>query len=249
MKAWEVYFSEMSKVVDQVVERNKESIDKAAKICADTSKKGGLIYAYGCGHSHLVADDGFWRAAMPANYVALLEASASGNQETTKSYLIENTYDVGKAIVDYHRITPNDCLIVISNSGNNIAPVDAALRAKEKGIPVIAICSVDYANQLTTKHKCGKKLKDIADVVLDNCCMYGDAVVPIEGFLMKVGACSTIPQIYLQTAMLCQMAEILVQEGFTPDFYYNGHLCNEDPNLARHNDEMVDKYFYRIKNL
>ena len=74
------------------------------------------------------------------------------------------------------------------------------------------------------KHKDGVKLKDIADVVLDNCSLIGDAAVAIEGFDMKVGATSTIPSVYLQNAVLVQMVELLVEEGMEPDVYYNGHI-------------------------
>lgn len=249
MKAWEKYFEELKKVTRKIKETQQENIMKAAEILADTTEKGGIIYGFGTGHSHLVADDAFWRAATPANYCALLEPSASGNQEITKSYYIENTYGIGKLIVDYHRITPNDCMIIISNSGNNIAPVDAALRAKEKGIPVIGITAVEYSDYLTCKHRDGVKLKDVADVVLDNCSLIGDAAVEIEGFPMKVGSTSTIPNIYLQNAILTQMVEILVQRGFEPDVYYNGHLAFMDENCAEHNEKLVDKYFYRIRNL
>jgi len=249
MKAWEKYFEELEKVTGKIKETQQENIIKAAEILADTTEKGGIIYGFGTGHSHLVADDAFWRAATPANYCALLEPSASGNQEITKSYYIENTYGIGKLIVDYHRITPNDCMIIISNSGNNIAPVDAALRAKEKGIPVIGITAVEYSDYLTCKHRDGVKLKDVADVVLDNCSLIGDAAVEIEGFPMKVGSTSTIPNIYLQNAILTQMVEILVQRGFEPDVYYNGHLAFMDENCAEHNEKLVDKYFYRIRNL
>ena len=249
MNAYEKYFEVMGNVIQKVRETQAENIMKAAEILADTTEKGGIIYGFGTGHSHLVADDAFWRAATPANYCALLEASATGNQEITKSYYIENTYGIGKLIVDYHRITSNDCMIIISNSGNNIAPVDAALRAKEKGIPVIAITAVEYSDFLKTKHKDGIKLKDVADVVLDNCSLIGDAAVEIEGFPMKVGSTSTIPNVYLQNAILTQMVEILVQRGFEPDVYYNGHMAFMDENCAEHNDKLVDKYFYRIRNL
>ena len=249
MKAWEKYFEELKKVTRKIKETQQENIMKAAEILADTTEKGGIIYGFGTGHSHLVADDAFWRAATPANYCALLEPSASGNQEITKSYYIENTYGIGKLIVDYHRITPNDCMIIISNSGNNIAPVDAALRAKEKGIPVIGITAVEYSDYLTCKHRDGVKLKDVADVVLDNCSLIGDAAVQIDGFPMKVGSTSTIPNIYLQNAILTQMVEILVQRGFEPDVYYNGHLAFMDENCAEHNEKLVEKYFYRIRNL
>ena len=249
MKAYEKYFDELQKIVEKVKSTQSEAIMKAAAILADTTEKGGIIYGFGTGHSHLVCDDAFWRAATPANYCALLEPSATGNQEITKSYFIENTYGIGKLIVDYHRITPNDCMIIISNSGNNIAPVDAALRAKEKGIPVIAITAVEYSDYLTCKHKDGVKLKDVADVVLDNCSAIGDAAVEIDGFGMKVGSTSTIPNIYLQNAILTQMVEILVERGFTPDVYYNGHMAFMNEDCADHNDRLVDKYFYRIRSL
>lgn len=249
MKAWEKYFETLKQVVDKVMAVNQDSIIKAAEILARTTENGGLIYGFGTGHSHLVVDDAFWRAATPANYVALLEHSATGNTEITKSYLIENTYGIGRAVVDYHRITPGDCLIIISNSGNNILPVDVAIRAREKGIPIIAITAVEYGNYLKTKHKDGVKLKDVADVVLDNCCIIGDAAVDIAGFPMKVGSVSTIPNVFLQNAILTQMVEMLVQKGLQPDVYYNGHMAFMNEDFAAHNDKLVDKYFYRIRNL
>lgn len=249
MRAWESYFSTMQDVVQKVLDSQGDAIERAAALLADTTQKGGIIYGFGTGHSHLVCDDAFWRAATPANYCALLEQSATGSFEITKSYQFENLYGVGANVVDYHRIGPDDCLIVISNSGNNIAPVDAALRAKEKGIPVIAITAVEYSDFLTTKHKAGVKLKDIADVVLDNCSLIGDAATEIEGFPMKVGSTSTIPNVFLQNAVLVEMVEILVQRGFEPDVYYNGHMAFMDPSCADHNDRLVDKYFYRIRNL
>ncbi len=249
METWENYFKVMQEIIDKIKTTQGENIKKAANILADTTQNDGIIYGYGTGHSHIVVDDAFWRAATPANYCALLEQSATGSYEITKSYYIENTYGIGQLIVDYHRITPNDCLIVISNSGNNIAPVDAALRAKEKGIPVIAITAVEYSDYLTTKHKDGVKLKDVADVVLDNCSLIGDAAVEVDNFPMKVGSTSTIANVFLQNAILCEMVDILVKRGFEPDVYYNGHMAFMDEDCAKHNDKLVDKYFYRIRNL
>ncbi|MFQ8582624.1 MAG: SIS domain-containing protein [Holdemania massiliensis] len=78
---------------------------------------------------------------------------------------MENTYEVGRHIVDYHRVTPNDCIIIIFNSGNNIVPVDAAAGSRKRHSHV-AITAVEYSDYLTTKHQSGKKLKDICDIVL-----------------------------------------------------------------------------------
>lgn len=249
MKAWKRYFTVLEEIVDEIVSSQENNIIEAAKILANTTKNGGIIYGFGTGHSHLVVDDAFWRAATPANYAALLEQSATGSFEITKSYDIENQYGIGGIVVDYHRLTSNDCLIIISNSGNNISPVDAAIRAKEKGIPVIAITAVDYSDYLTTKHRKNVKLKDIADVVLDNRTPIGDAAVEIQGFPMKVGSTSSIPAIYLQNAILVQMVEFLVEDGVKPDVYYNGHMAFMSKDFANHNDKLVDKYFYKIRNL
>lgn len=249
MKAWEKYFVTMNEVVAKVMETQADNIMKAAQMCAETCKRGGLIYGLGAGHSHLVTEDAFWRAATLANFAAILEPSVTGTFEITKSYLMENTYEVGKHMVDYHRVSPNDCVIIISNSGNNIVPVDAAMRCKEKGIPTIAITAVEYSNYLKTKHKGGLKLKDVCDVVLDNCSLIGDAAVEIKDFPMKIGSTSTIPAVYLQNAVLTQTVELLVEQGFNPDVFYNGHIAFMDESAAKHNDELVDKYFYRIRNL
>ena len=146
-------------------------------------------------------------------------------------------------------MVPPDAIICISNSGNNAATVDVALAAKERGVPVIAITNVTYADQLTTHHSSGKKLKDVADVVIDNCSLYGDAAVEIPGFSQKVGATSTIPVAFIVPALLVQTCENLVDLGIQPDVYYNGHLAYEDPAIKLHNDALVDKYFYRIRNL
>ena len=62
MKAYEKYFDELNKVVKKVEETNGEAIMKAATLLADVTQKGGIIYGFGTGHSHLVVDDAFWRA-------------------------------------------------------------------------------------------------------------------------------------------------------------------------------------------
>ena len=239
MKAWENYFTIMQEVVANVMESQKENIMKAAKILADTTEKGGIIYGFGTGHSHLVTDDAFWRAATPANYCALLEQSATGSFEITKSYNIENTYGIGTLIVDYNRITSNDCMIIISNSGNNIAPIDAAIRAKEKGIPVIAITAVKYSEYLKTKHKSNVKLKDVADVVLDNGAKKGDAAFYIEGLDTPTGPTSDAIGIALAQALIASTIDKLVRAGHDAPVFKSSNVDGADD----YNNKLFDMYY------
>ena len=114
---------------------------------------------------------------------------------------------------------------------------------------MIAFTNVEYARQLTTQHSSGKKLKDIADVVIDNCSVIGDAAIQLDGLDVKVGATSTIPVVYLLAGLLAQTCENLLEQGITPDVYYNGHLAYERDDVKKHNDALVDKYYRRMRNL
>ena len=249
MKAWKNYFLTMQDVVQKVLDTQEENIMQAAKILANTTKNGGIIYGFGTGHSHLVTDDAFWRAATPANYCALLEQSATGSFEITKSYHIENTYGIGKLMVDYHRITPKDCMIIISNSGNNAVTLEFAKICKERGFPVIVLTNTEYSATLKPRHSSGKHLMDFGDVVISNCSALGDAAVAIEGLPMKVGSTSSIPFLFLINAILAEAVDLCMKEGFIPDVYYNGSLRVNNPALGEHNFAIIDKYFYRMRNL
>jgi len=249
MKSWQRYFEVMREVVEDVLNTQEANIMKAAEILTDTTKNNGIIHLFGSGHSSLIAEDVFWRAATLANVHAIFESAVAGINEVTKTSKIEKLEGIGRVILEYNRVLPPDAIICISNSGNNAVTVDVALAAKERGVPVIAITNVTYADQLTTHHSSGKKLKDVADVVIDNCSLYGDAAVEIPGFSQKVGATSTIPVAFIVPALLVQTCENLVELGIQPDVYYNGHLAYEDPTIKQHNDALVDKYFYRIRNL
>jgi len=249
MKSWQRYFEVMREVVEDVLNTQEANIMRAAEILTDTTKNNGIIHLFGSGHSSLIAEDVFWRAATLANVHAIFESAVAGINEVTKTSKIEKLEGIGRVILEYNRVLPPDAMICISNSGNNAATLDVALAAKERGVPVIAITNVTYADQLTTHHSSGKKLKDVADVVIDNCSLYGDAAVEIPGFSQKVGATSTIPVAFIVPALLVQTCENLVELGIQPDVYYNGHLAYEDPTIKQHNDALVDKYFYRIRNL
>ena len=249
MKSWQRYFEVMQEVVEDVLTTQGANINKAAEILTNTTKENGIIHLFGSGHSSLIAEDVFWRAATLANVHAIFESAVAGINEVTKTSKLEKLEGIGKVIVEYNRVVPPDAMICISNSGNNAATVDVALAAKERGVPVIAITNVTYADQLTTHHSSGKKLKDVADLVIDNCSLYGDAAVELPGFSQKVGGSSTIPVAFIVPALLVQTCENLLELGIQPDVYYNGHLAYEDPSIKLHNDALVDKYFHRIRNL
>lgn len=249
MHAWERYFETMEGVVQKARDTQGEPLMEAARALAATTKDGGLIHLFGSGHSSLVTEDVFWRSATMANVHAIFESAVAGINEITKTSLMEKVEGLGQVIVSYNEVDRPDSIICVSNSGNNAATVDVALAAKARGVTVIGITNVEYADTLTTQHSSGKKLKDIADIVIDNCSLIGDAAIELEGLPVKVGATSTIPVVFLIAGLLAQTCELLLEEGITPDVYYNGHLEYESADVREHNQELVKKYRRRMRNL
>ena len=236
-------------IAERVKATQGDNIMKAAQLMADCTENGGIIRAFGCGHSHLITEDIFWRSATLANVQAIVESVVTGQAEITKSGKLEQMEGYGQILFTYHKIAKPDVVLCISNSGNNSVTVDFARAARDTGVPVIAITNVKYSDFLNKRHSLGINLKDVADVVIDNCSEIGDAVVDIDGFDIKVGSSSTIPGVFIQSALIVQTVELLVKKGVKPDVYYNGHLEVNDAGTKTHNDALVDKYYYRIRNL
>ncbi len=249
MKAWERYLIEEIKYLKEIYKTQGEKIMEAADILADTTKNDGLIRVFGCGHSHLVADDVFYRSATLGNVQAILEETATGNSAIFKSGSVEKLEGYAQIVVDYHKITPPDAAIVISNSGNNAMAIDFAVECRKRGVKVIVLTNVEYSKTLKPRHSSGKHLMDEGDVVISNCSAIGDAAIQIGDLPMKVGSTSSIPFIFIINAILTQAVENLVRDGFEPDVFYNGSLRVNDPKIGEHNFRIVDKYYYRMKNL
>ena len=249
MKVWQKYLEEEISALRRIEQTQRENIDKAARILADCTKKGGIIRVFGCGHSHLVADDVFYRSATLGNVQAVLEEAVSGNTQITKSGFLEKMEGYAENIVNYYRFEPDDAVICISNSGNNAVTLEFARICQERGYQVIVLTNTEYSAMLKPRHSSGKHLMDFGDVVLSNCSAIGDAVVDIEGLPMKVGSTSPIPFLFLINAILAEAVDLCVKDGFIPDVYFNGSLRVNNPAVGDHNFAIIDKYFYRMRNL
>jgi len=245
MEKYVEFHKNASEVVDKVFQTQGGQIEQAAKIISETLAKDGLIHTFGVGHSHLIAEEVFWRSGTLVPVHAILEPSMTGHTEILKSAYMEKLEGTGPIICDYHRINPPDSLIVISNSGNNAVPIDVADEARQRGVKVIGICSVTYCKSLEPRHSSGKKLIDVVDIVIDNCGNIGDTSVKIDGIEQPLGPTSTITGIYIIHSVLIQASVILVNKGMHPKVYWSGSL----PDGMQANQKYVDEYRERIRNL
>ncbi len=108
---------------------------------------------------------------------------------------------------------------------------------------------MEYSDYLNPIHSSGKKLKDHADLIIDNCCPVGDAALELPGLKAGVGATSSVAGSFILNALLTQAVENALQAGEAPDVYFNGSLAANSDAVKEHNEKLIDKYYYRIRNL
>lgn len=241
---YQKYLEEVGGVLSRVAESQRESIAEAARVIADRMERDGMLYVFGCGHSHLVGEDLFYRAGGSAAVCAMLDSDLMLHGGAVKSSCYERMPGLAKPIFERYGLTQRDVLMVSSTSGINSVPVEMAICAREKGIPVIAIVSMAYAKD-ESRHPDGRKLHDVADIVLDNGVCHGDAAVAIEGSDMRVGPVSTISSCMIAQSILVQVNEFLWEDGVTPPVYVSGNI----PGGAERNQALIHRYLSRNKHL
>ena len=241
---YQQYFHKVAAVLDKVMATQGAQIEKAAQIVADCWSRDGMLYVFGCGHSHIIGEDLFYRAGGTAAVCAMLDPDLMLHAGAVKSSFYERISGLAKPIFDRYQLTQKDVLMVVSTSGINSVPLEMALCAKEKGIPVLAIVSGAYSGD-TSRHPSGLKLHDVADILLDNGVCHGDAAVEIGNTGMRVGPISTISSCLIAQSIVVQADETMWKNGMMPPTYVSGNL----PGGMERNQAMIDRYLPRIKHL
>ena len=130
--------------------------------------------------------------------------------------MLEKFEGYAEAILKGFHFGPHDAFIVISTSGIRPVIVEMALGAKKRGLPVIGIVSKQHCEQSVPAHSSGKKLIDVADVILDNQCPPGDCVVEMEGLEWRTGPTSTVTGGMIINMLRCATAEKMLARGVKP---------------------------------
>ncbi len=241
-----VYINELVKLLRGLVKDQRKNIDEAAGIIARSMMNDGVIHVFGTGHSSLVAQEAFMRAGglLPVN--ALLDERALLSGGALNSSAMERQEGLAADILSEFEIRPFDAGIVVSNAGRNAAPIEMAFEMKKRGMRVVAITSVKHSGSVEPAHVSGKKLMDLADVVLDNGAPYGDALIEIPGLGAKMGAASTVTGAALINSVLIRAAVKMLDEGFQPVVLPSGNVPSSDFSRIQ---EAMQKYQGRIKYL
>lgn len=226
------YINIVKELIDNIYTTQMENIDAAAKICADTICNDGLVFCWGGGHSRMSVEEMFPRIGSFPGFFPMVELALTfytnviGPDGLPQSFFIERAEGYADAVLSAYEFGPHDSMICFSSTGINGVVIDMALRAKEIGMPVIAVTSVQHADSTPTRHSSGKKLKEIADVVIDNCTPPGDAVVDLDGLKYKVSPTSTVGAVTVVNALKARTAELMLEQGVEPVVLTSPHFVD-----------------------
>lgn len=237
----EKYYEEIIHILNKIKDTQADKIRSASRIVADTIKRDGIIYVFGCGHSHLVGLDCFYRAGGLVNVSAMLDTDLMLHNGAAKSSVMEKMSGIAESIFTRYCITEKDMLIVISTSGKNAVPVEMAQAASCRGIPNIAVVSSAYFDD----KKDAPLLYECADMYIDNCVPHGDAVMDIAGSEARMGSVSTIGSVYIMQSLLLEGAQLAAKEGARVPIYMSGNVEGG----AEYNQSLIQEYLPRIKHL
>ena len=220
-------------LVHQLETTQKENVEKAARLFADALKNGGMLQAFGSGHSQAGASELCFRAGgfIPTKQI---KEPAGGAYEGIEG--------VGSSFMKKVDVREHDVVVLISNSGRNPLPIEIAIGAKEKGAKVVVITSLGASKKLTSKHSSGKNLYEFGDVVLDNCVADGDAMIELNGLDTKICGMSAITTAVLVQAAVCRASQMLLEEGIVPPVFKAQNIDGG----PEYNDALLAKYFDRM---
>ncbi|OUW95865.1 MAG: hypothetical protein CBD97_02195 [Pelagibacteraceae bacterium TMED237] len=228
------YANKINLILKKIFKEENTKILKSAKLISRSYKKGGQLFIFGTGHSNLLAEESFHRAGGYAAACPIRSEEINYSKGTKKGTELERTENVAKRALQKYKLSSKDVLMIVSNSGVNHAPVEAALLAKKKKIKTIALTSYKFSKQAPLS-KLKKRLYEICDIYIDNKIPPGDAIVGINN--MMVGPASTITGSFILNSILVEVANLLKNEKIFP-FYISVNM----PGAKENNDKLVKKY-------
>ena len=230
------YLNKIIKNLTEIEKDERDALAKATRAVADTIKRDGLIFVFGCGHSHLPGLDAFYRAGGLANVSPMLDTDLMLHNGAAKSSRMEKMSGIAPEIFRRYVPTEKDMLFVFSASGKNRLPQEMAIAAREAGLVTVGVSSSSYFER-------GGKLHECVDIAIDCKIPSGDACIDVGE--AKMGGLSTAAACFILNTCLIEGAKLALAEGTVPPVYLSGNVDGG----REHNIKLEDAFLGRVKHL
>jgi uncharacterized phosphosugar-binding protein len=239
------FFAVASDAMARVESTQLDAITRAAALLAERMRSGGVVQVFGTGHSRAFAMELAGRAGglVPVHGMHLTALAMTGRY--TAAEVAEPSFErhpgITRELAGLYDIRPEDAFIVVSNSGRNGSIVEMALLATERKMPVVVVTSMAHTSEVASRHPSGKRLFEVADVVIDNCAPFGDAVLDM-GQGTKICAVSSITGAIIAQALTAEIAACYQRRGEQPPVLVSANIDGADD----HNAQVRARYGSRI---
>src|SRR5206468_9702804 len=200
MNAYDKYYAAARGQLEKVFTTQREPIELAAAWLGDALANDRWLYAFGTGHSHMLAEEVFYRAGGLAHAVPILDDQLMLHKEAIGATFLERTEGYAARLLKLYPVERGDVLIVASNSGRNAVPIELAMLGRERGMKVIVITNLAHTGAWPSRHSSGRRLAEVGELVIDNCGVHGDASVELTGMPSAVGPTSSITGAFIVNA-------------------------------------------------
>jgi uncharacterized phosphosugar-binding protein len=224
LPAAERFYHDALARLDKLLDSQRGALDRAAALCTEAIAADGLVHLFGAGHSRMLCEEMTPRQGCFVGWHTIVELGLTyhnaivGPNGLRQSLHLEKTPGYAEQILRNFAFGPKDVMIVVSTSGIREVIIEMAEGARRRGLAVIGVVSVAHCQQAKPAHPSGKKLTDMADVILDNGAPVGDSLLALEGSQQKTGPFSTLGGAMVMNLLRCEVAQRLVDRGIEPAF-------------------------------
>lgn len=224
LPAAELFYREALARLQLLLPAQRPALDRAATLCTEAIASDGLVHLFGCGHSRMMCEEMTPRQGCFVGWHTIVELGLTfhngivGPNGLRQTLHLEKTLGYAEQILRNFAFGSKDVLIVISTSGIREVTIEMAVGAKQRGLAVIGLLSRVHCEQAQAAHPSGKKLLDVADVILDNGAPVGDSLLALDGCRHPTGPFSTLGGALVMNMLRCEVARRLVERGIEPVF-------------------------------
>lgn len=179
------YLQAVRRLLDGLEQTQLDAVDRAAGLVIHALQHGGAVFCADIGHGNqndFINRAGGLAAVQPFQVrLEVTDPVAKCRRDRPPPRRVDRECEAIRLGVRTSRLRAGDVMLIGSVSGSNVRPVELALACRDHGVHVIALTSMQYTAKASSKHPSGKRLCDVASVVIDNGAPYGDAAVNVPG--------------------------------------------------------------------
>ena len=243
MKKYEQYYQKILEIEKQIITDEAEKIERVSRELALTLKRENCVYLFGCGHSHILEEEAFYRAGGLVPVYPVFDSALMLHEGACKSSALEKQEAYGGYVFDRLSVQPGDMMFVFSTSGRNGCPIEMAMRAGQAGATVVVVTSLVYREKEESRHSSGKHLCEVGDIIIDNHVPYGDAL--IDTGRQMIAPCSTVVTAMIWNMIIAQTYDAAAEIGYVPEYFMSGNISGG----AQANAKYIEKYKAEIHYL